>query len=120
MATSNFNKPFVPATTYPLNWNVGENRFAEEGDEQTQQLSVFVPECCMHELITYLTQLQFEKDRLQDGTTWDSAAKEKVKVKGFYINGKGRDGEEGGSFGNIHLAKIDTPAQAAPSSIDSF
>ena len=104
---------FIPATTWPLKWSVGDNRFAREGDINTKSLSLFIPQECMAEFASYINRLAGETDKLRSGKTYDHTNQEEVETKGFYINAKGCDGKYG-PFGNINLAQI--PAKTAVAS----
>ena len=108
---------FIAATSLPMKWSVGENRFAQEGDENTKSLSLFIPQQCVTEFAAYLNRLAGEQDRMKPGKVWNHDTKEEIEVQGFYINAKGRNGQYG-DFGNINLQQIPakTPVGAGASS----
>ena len=110
---------FIAATTYPLKWSVGDNRFAKEGDTQTKSLSLFIPQECMAEFASYINRLAGETDKLRSGKTYDHTNQEEIEVQGFYINAKGAESKYG-PFGNINLAQIPakTPVGAGASSAE--
>ena len=108
---------FIPATTWPLKWSVGENRFAR--GTETKSLSLFIPEQCVSEFAAYLNRLAGEQDRMKAGKVWNHDTKQEIEVQGFYINAKGAESKYG-PFGNINLAQIPakTPVGAGASSAE--
>lgn len=105
------NSDFHPALPKPVKWSTGENRFDQTGKNPTS-LSLFVPLESVHAFANYLMNLADDDSRHKSGKIWDYSAKAEVEVPGIYINGKGRDGRDGGAFGTINPASTKADAAA--------
>ena len=108
-----FSGSFVPALTHQLKWSVGDNKYYDpnKGGDQPKAMSLFIPEESILELATYLQKLASNSDKLKPGSVYDFETKEKIEVRGFYINGKGNESNDG-AYGSINLAQIKETASA--------
>ena len=96
---------FKSALPYPLKWNVGENKFDEDG-KWPLSLALQIPIESIDAFVEYLMDLKREGKKAKK-TSWDFSQNKEVEVEVVYINGKGRDGEWG-KYGNINPRKIDS------------
>lgn len=92
---------FKAAFPRPVKWSTGENRYDQTGKNPTS-LSLFVPIESAYAFAQYLINLADDESRHKTGKIWDYADRCEVEVPGIYVNGKGRDGAGGGSFGTIN------------------
>lgn len=95
---------FSPALTHQIKWSVNDNRFDTDG-KNPKQLALFITKDSILELASYLQRLAKQSDKVRSGKVWDFVNNEEMEVDGFYINGKGKDGQYG-PFGAINLAQI--------------
>ena len=100
---------FNPALPKVVKWSVGDNRYNEDG-KSPKSLSLFVPIESIQALAEYLISLGDDASKIKSGKIWDYSAQAEVEVQGVYINAKGRDGRDGGAYGNINPAAI-SPAE---------
>jgi hypothetical protein len=94
---------FNPALPIPVKWSVNENRFDNDG-RNPRSLSIFIPVESAFAFAEYLITSADDSARRRTAKLWDYNEKCEVEVEGFYVNGKGRDGKEGSSFGSINPA----------------
>jgi hypothetical protein len=104
---------FVPALPIALKWNVGENRFDSDG-KNPLALSVFVPADSAFALAQYILNCAEEPSLRKSSKVWDYKNKCEVEVDGFYINGKGREGRDGSSYGNVNPKFVGATEEEAP------
>jgi hypothetical protein len=93
---------FQPALPVPVKWSTGENRYDTAG-KQPRSLSLFIPRESAVALANYIINTADDSEKLRTGKVWDYQKKAEVEVEGFYLNGKGREGN-GGDFGTINPA----------------
>lgn len=98
---SKFDTVFTPALPAVIKWSVGDNRFDESG-EYPQSLSLFIPAESIAALADYLSALATDNAKLKTAKVWDYDAKEEKEVQGVYLNAKGKQGKDGGAFGNLN------------------
>jgi hypothetical protein len=91
---------FKPALPRPVKWSTGENRYDTTGKQPTA-LSLFVPLEAANAFANYITNTAADSTKHKKGKIWDYENKSEIEVDGIYINGKGRDGNNG-SFGTIN------------------
>jgi hypothetical protein len=94
---------FKAALPIPAKWSVRDNRFDQTG-KNPRSLSIFVPAESAMALAQYIMNCADDASSYKTAKVWDYDQKCEVEVQGFYINGKGRDGADGGSYGNINPA----------------
>ena len=104
---------FQAALPKVIKWSVGENRFDTDG-KAPKSLSLFVPLESVHAFAQYLMNLADDTAKAKAGKVWDYSTQSEVEVQGVYISAKGREGRDGGAFGNIN------PAANAPTAEISF
>lgn len=109
MASSDF-KAALPR---PVKWSTGENRY-DNGGKQPRSLSLFIPRESAVALANYIINTADDGEKMRMNKVWDYDKKAEVEVEGFYINGKGRQGDDG-DFGTINPAstKWQTPSTDA-------
>ena len=95
---------FNGAISRPIKWSVGENKYDEEG-KNPRRLSLFIPEDSILEFAEYLKRLSTKTDKARAGKVWDYGRNEEVEVSGFYVDGKGKNGQYG-DFGTINPVQI--------------
>jgi len=95
---------FNPAISRPIKWSVGDNKYDENG-KNPRRLSLFIPEDSILEFAAYLKRLSTQTDKARAGKVWDYARNEEVEVSGFYVDGKGKNGQYG-DFGTINPVQI--------------
>lgn len=93
---------FKAALPIPLKWSTSDNRYDQTG-KQPRALSLFIPRDSAVALAQYIMNSADDNERQKTGKVWDYDKKVEVEVEGFYINGKGREGN-GGDFGTINPA----------------
>jgi hypothetical protein len=93
---------FKAALPIPLKWSTSDNRYDQTG-KQPRALSLFIPRDSAVALAQYIMNSADDNERQKTGKVWDYDKKAEVEVEGFYINGKGREGN-GGDFGTINPA----------------
>lgn len=93
---------FKAALPKPVKWSTGENRYDQSG-KQPRSLSLFIPRESAVAFAQYIINSADDPDRQKTGKIWDYEAKAEIEVEGFYINGKGREGQSG-EFGTINPA----------------
>ena len=103
---------FNPAISRPIKWSVGDNKYDENG-KAPRRLSLFIPEDSILEFAEYLKRLSTQTDKARAGKVWDYARSEEVEVSGFYVDGKGKNGQYG-DYGTIN------PVQIAAADSDSI
>ena len=103
--------PFEPALPKQLKWSVGENKFNDDG-KNPKSLSLFVPLDSVEAFARYVAALSTDPEKIKRGKVWNYATQSEEEVEGIYINGKGRDGRDGGAYGNIN------PAATQPGTVD--
>jgi hypothetical protein len=91
---------FKPALPRPIKWSTGENRYDTTGKQPTS-MSLFVPIESAYAFAKYITNAAEDQTKHKKAKVWDYANKAEVEVEGIYINGKGRDGNDG-SYGTIN------------------
>ena len=99
---------FKAALPRVIKWSVSENKFDEDG-KAPKSLSLFVPLESVHAFAQYLMNLADDSSKTKTGKVWDYSTQAEVEVQGVYVSAKGREGRDGGAFGNIN------PAANAPS-----
>ena len=104
---------FKAALPRVIKWSVGDNKFNEDG-KAPKSLSLFVPLESVHAFAQYLMNLADDASKAKTGKVWDYSTQAEVEVQGVYISAKGREGRDGGAFGNLN------PAANAPSAEVSF
>ena len=102
---------FQAALPKQLKWSLGENRFDTDG-KNPKSLSLFIPVESVEAFARYVAALSTDPDKIKKGKVWNYATQSEEEVDGIYINGKGRDGRDGGAYGNIN------PAAAQPAALD--
>ncbi len=114
----NFQSSFNAALPRVIKWSAGENQYMnDELDEHgnpkfPSSLALFIPTESITALANHLMDLADQKQVM--GKVWDYTNNVEVEVSGVYINGKGKIGERGSSFGNINPAALDGAAAAPP------
>lgn len=93
---------FKPALPKPVKWSTGENRYDTAG-KQPRSISLFIPRESAVAFANYIINSADDPERQKTGKIWDYEAKAEVEVEGFYINGKGREGQSG-DYGTINPA----------------
>jgi len=101
---------FNAALSQVIKWSVGNNRFDQDG-ANPKMLMLFIPKQSIREFAHYLLRLADQNDKLKSGKIWDYALAQEVEVDGFYINAKGKNGQDG-AYGNINPVQI--PASSTP------
>ena len=103
---------FTPALTHQIKWSVNDNRFDTDGSKP-KSLALFITQDSILEFASYLQRLAKQTDKVRSGKVWDFVNKEEIELDGFYINGKGQDGQYG-AFGSINLAQIPDVPEDSP------
>lgn len=93
---------FKAALPKPVKWSTGENRYDQTG-KQPRSLSLFIPRESAVAFANYIINSADDPERQKPGKIWDYEAKAEIEVEGFYINGKGREGQSG-DYGTINPA----------------
>ena len=102
-----FNSEFVPAFPYPIKWSTGVNTF-DDADRNPKTIGLAVPVESIPGLCAYLMALEADTSKHKPGKVWSKENGEEKKPV-VYINGKGRESQDGnGCFGNINPKKIDS------------
>jgi hypothetical protein len=96
---------FQAALPKQLKWSVSANRFDTDG-KTPKSLSLFVPIESVEAFARYVAALSTDPEKIRKGKIWNYATQSEEEVDGIYINGKGRDGSDGGAYGNINPAAI--------------
>ena len=117
---------YIPALSKQITYQTDANRFHDESKQgsKPRSLSIFIPQQSILELAEYLKRLSTEDSKLKTGKVYNFETREKEELKGFYLNGRGFDGENG-EFGAINLQQIpasdrnsqtvaNTPTQGQP------
>ena len=101
------NSDYVPALSKQITYRTDANRYHDETKQgsKPRSLALFIPQQSILELAEYLKRLSTEQDKLKTGKVWNFETRENEELKGFYINGRGFDGESG-EFGAINLQQI--------------
>ena len=108
---ADFKSKFVPAFPYSIKWSTGDNTF-DDADKFPKTIGLAVPVKSIPGLIDLLMALEADTSKHKNKGVWDIAAQEEVKEDVVYINGKGRDSNDGyGSFGNITPRKPERKTQ---------
>ena len=102
---------FQAALPKQLKWSVGDNRYDTDG-KNPKSLSLFIPIESVEAFARYVAALSTDPDKIKKGKIWNYSTQSEEEVDGIYINGKGRDGRDGGAYGNIN------PAAAQPVTLD--
>lgn len=111
------NSEFKAALPKPVKWATGPNQYDNDG-KQPRSMRLFVPCESAYAFAQYIINAAEDREKLRTGKIWDYDKNAEVEVEGFYINGKGRQGQDG-EFGNINpvanqgagvSASIATPA----------
>lgn len=102
---------FKAALPRAVKWSTGENRYDTAG-KQPRSLNLFVPLESAYAFAQYIMNTAEDASRHKTGKVWDYEAKAEVEVQGFYINGKGREGNTG-DYGTINPAAAATAAGEA-------
>ena len=110
---------FQSALPAQIKWSVGDNKYNEDG-KNPKSLSLFVPVESINALANHLQALANDSEKLKTAKIWDYDASAEKEVKGVYLNAKGRDGRDGGSFGNINPAMAQSNAATQASSTESL
>ena len=98
---------FVAALPKVVKFSTGENKYDTTGKNPVS-LSLFVPVESAFALAQYLMNVADDASRHKTGKIWNYETQSEEEVQGFYINGKGREGRDGGSYGNINPAALPT------------
>lgn len=108
---------FQSALPAQIKWSTNANPF-EDKEKYPKTVSLFVPVESINALANHLQALANDSTKLRTAKIWDYDANAEKEVKGVYLNGKGKDGQDG-SFGNINpaMAKLPTPAQPSTSEL---
>jgi len=108
MTNSKFE--FVPAFPYPVKWSTGDNTF-DDSEKNPKTIALAIPVESIPGLCAYLMALESDTSKHKQGKVWSKANGEAVKKAVVYINGKGKESNDGyGCFGNINPRKIDVDA----------
>ena len=100
--------PFDAALPKQITWSVNDNRF-DDKEKNPKSLSLFIPKESIGAFCNHLMNMVDDPDLLKTGKVYNFDTKSKEEVDGIYINGKGKESQDGyGSFGNISPRKIDT------------
>ena len=103
---ADFSK-FVPALKYPIKWSVGDNTF-DDSDKNPKAIGLAIPVDSMRDLIEHFEKLLADTESYKTGKVWNFAEKREEKVPVIYLNGKGKESNDGyGCFGNINPRKIE-------------
>ena len=94
---------FQAALPKVIKWSVGDNKFDTDG-KAPKSLSLFVPLESVHAFAQYLMNLADDSSKVKNGKVWDYSTQSEVEVQGVYVSAKGREGRDGGAFGNINPA----------------
>lgn len=105
---------FNPALPIQLKWSVNENKFDDNG-KNPLALSLFVPVDSAFAFAQLILDFAEDLAKVKTAKVWDYETQAEKEVTGFYINGKGKHGQDGNgaSFGNINPAK---PANSSSNS----
>ncbi len=96
---------FNPALPVQLKWSVNENRFDDNG-KNPLSLSVFVPAESAFALAQLIMDMAEDSSKAKQTKVWDYETQAEKEVTGFYVNGKGKHGnDKGSSFGSINPVK---------------
>ena len=95
---------FNPALPHPLKWSTGNNKYDQSG-KQPRSLSLFIPRESAVAFANYILSIADDNEKQRTGKIWDYERKAEVEVEGFYINGKGREGNDG-DYGTINPAAV--------------
>ena len=101
------NSDYVPALSKQITYQTDANRYHDETKQgsKPRSLALFIPQQSILEFAEYLRRLSTEQDKLKTGKVYNFETREKEELKGFYINGRGFDGENG-EYGSINLQQI--------------
>ena len=104
-----FNSEFVPAFPYSIKWSTGVNTF-DDADRNPKTIGLAIPVASIPAFCAYLMALEADTSKhKKDKSVWDATARQEAKGDLVYINGKGKDSQDGnGSFGNINPKRIDS------------
>ena len=92
---------FKAALPQVIKWSTGENKYDQTGKSPIS-ISLFVPVESAFAFAQYVLNMADDETRHKTGKIWDYSSNCEIEVQGFYINGKGRDGQGGTSYGNIN------------------
>lgn len=95
---------FNPALPRPLKWSTGNNKYDQSG-KQPRSLSLFIPRESAVAFANYILSTADDNEKQRTGKIWDYERKAEVEVEGFYINGKGREGNDG-DYGTINPTAV--------------
>jgi hypothetical protein len=103
---TDFNTDFNPALPIHLKWSVNENRF-DDNEKNPLSLSLFIPAESAFALAQLIMDSAEDPAKTFRAKVWDYDKQAEKEVSGFYLNGKGKHGQDGNgtSFGNINPVK---------------
>ena len=101
------NSDYIPALSKQITYSTEANRYFDEGKQgsKPRSLAIFIPQQSILEFAEYLKRLSTEQSKLKTGKVYNFETREKEELHGFYLNGRGFDGENG-EFGSINLQQI--------------
>jgi hypothetical protein len=102
---------FQAAIPFPIKWAVNPNKFDENGKNPVQ-LALFIPTESVVAFAQYLMDMADDQSKARTGKVWDYNNNQEKEITGFYLNAKGKIGNEG-TFGNINPAKVKTSSEPA-------
>ena len=94
---------FQPQLPKQGKWSVGENRYDEDG-KNPKSLSIFIPEESIDSFARYVQNL---RSKVKPGKVYNYQTKQNEDTQGVYLNFKGKEGNDGGAFGNINPVNND-------------
>ena len=106
---ANFKSDFVPAFRYPIKWSTNDNTF-DDAEKNPKTIGLAIPVKSIPAFCAYLMALETDTSKhKKDKPVWDATERKEVKEDLVYINGKGRESQDGQNcFGNINPRKIET------------
>jgi len=102
---------FQAAIPFPIKWAVNPNKYNDDGKNPVQ-LRLFIPTESVVAFAQYLMDMADDQSKAKTSKIWDYANNQEKEITGFYINAKGKNGNDG-TFGNINPAKIKASTESA-------